>query len=254
MNLRGPIDEGITRRGMIGAGLALWAWAAAGCQTGGVADASEDSVPGPIRPVGGTGPYAERPLAAPTQPYPSGPASSVPVLPRSAWTPASVARPALIHPMNGIRRITVHHEGATVFTATGQADAARRLESIRLGHLSRKTDGQPWADIGYHYIVDPGGRVWEGRSIQYQGAHVHLKNENNLGIMVIGNFEKQDPTPAALATLNRFLADQMRIHRVPLAGVFTHRELNPTACPGRSLQSHMLAVRGTGGPLRLASS
>lgn len=249
MNHRWLSDEGITRRGMIGAGLALWAWAAAGCQTDRVSDASEDTVPGPIRPVGGAGPYADRPLAPPSTGAVNAPGSLVAVLPRSAWTTAGVGRPSLIHPMNGIRRITVHHEGASVFTATGQSDAARRLESIRLGHLGRKTDGQPWADIGYHYIIDPGGRVWEGRSIQYQGAHVHLKNENNLGVMVIGNFDKQEPTAAALATLDRFVADQMRIHRVGPANVYTHRELNPTACPGRSLQGHMVAVRVAGGVL-----
>ncbi|MFN0011650.1 MAG: peptidoglycan recognition family protein [Phycisphaerales bacterium] len=241
----------MTRRGLIGAGLALWAWAAAGCKTGPSANADQGTLTDPSRP--GSGPYMDKPLPVATPlgvPIPMGP--GVPVLARGAWTSVGVARPKMINPMNGVRRITVHHEGATVFTATGQADAARRIESIRRGHVGRATDGQPWADIGYHYIVDPAGRVWEGRSVQYQGAHVHLKNESNLGIVVLGNFEKQAPTPAALATLDRFLAEQMRRYRVPIANVLTHRELNPTACPGRSLQSHMVAARAVGGTLRLA--
>ncbi len=243
--------EGMTRRGLIGAGLALWAWAAAGCKTGQTANADPNAFPDPVGP--GNGPYLDKPLLAATPLGVPRPADAgVPVLARSAWTNAGVARPRMINPMNGVRRITVHHEGATVFTATGRADAARRLESIRRGHIGRITDGKPWADIGYHYIIDPAGRVWEGRSVQYQGAHVHLKNENNLGIMVIGNFDRQAPTPAALATLDRFVAEQMRRYRVNVGNVFTHRELNPTACPGRGLQGHMVASRAVGGTLRMA--
>ncbi len=245
MTQPGISDEAVTRRSLIGAGLALWAWAASGCQTGAVSDASEDALPAPIRP----GPYPDRPLPVPAD---TGlvVVAAYPVIPRSAWTAAGVARPGLINPMGGIRRITVHHEGAAAFTATAQPECARRLEAIRRGHLGRTTNGQPWADIGYHYIVDPAGRVWEGRSTQHQGAHVHLHNEHNLGVMVLGNFDKQHPAPAALATLNRFIAEQMRVHRVPASAVYTHQELNKTACPGRTLQGHMAAARARGGVLR----
>jgi hypothetical protein len=101
--------------------------------------------------------------------------------------------------------------------------------------------------------VDPSGRVWEGRSVLCQGAHVQDNNEHNLGIVVLGNFEQQVPTPAAIHSLDRFVASQMSRFNVPLRRVYTHQELRRTACPGRNLQRYMLASRSRGGNLMLAA-
>jgi hypothetical protein len=125
-----------------------------------------------------------------------------------------------------------------------QRAAAERMRLIRTGHISRK--GEPFADIGYHFAIDPAGRVWEGRPLVYQGAHVRGQNDNNLGIVLMGNFDQQRPTPDALRTLERFVAAQMSRYGVPLSGVRTHQELAPTACPGRNLQSSLVASRSRG--------
>jgi hypothetical protein len=77
-------------------------------------------------------------------------------------------------------------------------------------------------------------------------------NEHNLGVLVLGNFDLQQPTPQALASLDSFVAAQMRRYRVPLSRVYTHQELRPTACPGRNLQRYMLATRTRSG--RMASA
>jgi hypothetical protein len=153
----------------------------------------------------------------------------------------------LANPMNGVTRITIHHDGMNVFQSTGRGDAAQRMEGIRRAHV-----GQQWADIGYHFVIDPAGRVWEGRPSTLQGAHVKDNNEHNLGVMVMGNFEESRPTPAALTTLDLFVAQMVRKHRVPIQRVFTHKEIMPTACPGRNLQSYMLATRSGSGRLARA--
>lgn len=168
------------------------------------------------------------------------------VIARTEWT---TARPnmRLADPMNGVKRITVHHSAVLSGQVQSQADAVRMLQSVRNGHI-----GNGWADIGYHYIIDPTGRIWEGRPVSLQGAHVKNQNEHNLGVMVMGNFETERPTPAALASLDRFVLSQMHRFNVPLSRVFTHRELGPTACPGRSLQAHMVAVRRADGRLAIS--
>lgn len=176
------------------------------------------------------------------------PSSSVTgVIPRSAWT-RSGPNLSDTNPMSGISRITVHHEGSTPFAATAQSAVAQRLESTRRAHVN----ANGWADIGYHYVVDPSGRVWEARPVALQGAHVKDNNEHNLGIMVLGNFEEQTPTPAALKSLNDFVVRMMGKYRVPVARVYTHQELKPTACPGRSLQRHMESARSRGGAIARA--
>lgn len=153
--------------------------------------------------------------------------------------------------MNGIDRITIHHEGSTAFEATDAATVARRIESIRLAHLSRKTKGEAWADIGYHYLVDAAGVVWEGRSIRYRGAHVEDYNEHNLGIVCLGNFDRQAPTAGQLEGLRRLVAENMRRYSIPVARVRTHRECPgaATRCPGENLQRAMAGLRGRAGAL-----
>ncbi len=171
--------------------------------------------------------------------------SSLPrgVIARSKWT---AARPIMSRsdPMGRITRITIHHEGSTPFYSTSAGDVRQRLDQVRRAHLSRG-----WADIGYHYVIDPAGRVFQGRPVHIQGAHVKYNNEQNLGIMLLGNFEEQSPTPQAVATLEQFLASQMTRYRVPLRSVKTHQDIRPTLCPGRNLQGRIVAMRRTSGSL-----
>ncbi len=233
--------------------------AAAGCQnqSGGYPDpvdpgAGSAGMPTPPRPSGQQPPEPRIATPYPTQP-PSGGGGITPTTPqgvirRSSWTRAGVARPNEIFQLRNVTRITIHHEGVTPFTTTSEDATRQRLEIIRRGHVTVRG----WADIGYHYLIDPAGRIWEGRNIQYQGAHVKDQNEGNLGIMVIGNFEKQTPNAAQTSTLTRFVASQMRQYRVPVSRVFTHRELAPTECPGRNLQQYLVMARASGGPLRVA--
>lgn len=182
-----------------------------------------------------------------TVPAPSlGSASRPRIVERSAWTKAS---PILsrANRMGGIDRITIHHDGIRQAATGGWSDVSRRLESIRRGHV-----GQGWADIGYHYAIDPAGRIWACRPIDLQGAHVRLQNEHNLGILVVGNYQNARPTPQAMASLEQLVGYEMRRFAVPLHRVRTHRELAATACPGRYLQPQIEQMRA--GSPTLASS
>lgn len=236
---------GIGRRELLGGGLVLGGMLLVGCQSNSSAD-----LPGPrwpsTRDDGGI--IVAKPGPAPTKAPPSrGPAvaaANTGVISRSQWTRSGVARPRDINPMNGISRITIHHSAINSSELRTPAAVARELDGIRAGHV-----GRGWADIGYHYIIDPAGKVWEGRATQYQGAHVENNNEHNLGIMMLGNFNQQSPSPQSLATLQGFVTAQMRQYRVPVSRVYTHRELKSTECPGTSLQRYMVQARARGGAL-----
>ena len=240
----GLLDSALSRRDILGGGLVLGAMLLTGCQARRSAE-----LPGPHYPVSTTPntPTLVMPTPAATR---NQPVSGAPeVLSRSQWTRMGMARPRDAHPMGGVGRITIHHDAMPSLDIRSPAEAAQRLEAVRLGHV-----GKGWADIGYHYIIDPAGRIWEGRSVQYQGAHVEDNNEHNLGIMLMGNFDRHSPTSAALASLDRFVAQQMARYSVPLRRVFTHQEIRPTACPGRALQRYMVMTRGSGGAMSLAST
>ncbi|GAB4386722.1 MAG: hypothetical protein Kow0022_16570 [Phycisphaerales bacterium] len=168
------------------------------------------------------------------------------VIPRTQWAKFG-PDVSLAEPMGYIDRITVHHDGMPPTYLRGMDQCARQIETIRRGHRSNG-----WADIGYHYVIDPDGRIWEGRPIQLQGAHVRAYNPHNMGILVLGNFDEQQPTPQALAALDAFVAMQMYQYGIPLNRVFTHQELAATACPGRNLQRYMERTRSRGGVLASA--
>ncbi|MEX0876504.1 MAG: peptidoglycan recognition family protein [Phycisphaerales bacterium] len=173
------------------------------------------------------------------------PLSSIPsfVIPRGKWT-SSEPRRWLADPMHRISRITVHHDAIMPAPSGSYADSLRRMQLIRTGHLNNG-----WADIGYHFAIDPSGRVWQARPLELQGAHVKDHNPGNLGIVVFGNYEQMRPTGASLDAVNRMLAYAMDRFNIPMSQVRTHQELRPTACPGRFLQQQMNQTRASGGRL-----
>ena len=145
-----------------------------------------------------------------------------------------------------VNRITVHHDAIMPVPTGSYADSVRRMRLIRTGHLNNG-----WADIGYHFAIDPSGRIWQARPLELQGAHVKYNNPGNLGIVVFGNYEQIRPTQATLQSVNKMLAYAMGRFSVPLSRVHTHQELRSTACPGRYLQAQMNSTRASGGRLAL---
>jgi hypothetical protein len=195
------------------------------------------------KPIPGEGDPAPLPPHHPATSQALGPTPNV--IARSQWT-RSGPIVANARPMGRISRITVHHDGMTPFTSRRQGDATARLEAIRRAHVS--LDG--WADIGYHFAIDPAGRVYECRPLNLQGAHAGGDaNIQNMGIVVLGNYMDQQPTQENLSALYAFVSSQMRRFRVPVSSVYTHQELKPTACPGVSLQRCMEQARDRRGTL-----
>ena len=64
-----------------------------------------------------------------------------------------------------------------------------------------------WCDIGYNWLIDPNGIIYEGRGggNNVKGAHFCGANSGTVGICVLGNFENAPPTPEALASLRSLL-------------------------------------------------
>jgi hypothetical protein len=162
------------------------------------------------------------------------------VRPRTVWSRGEPDT-SLMNPMLPVRYVTVHHDGLDrLETATDAASMAERIELYRVGHRARG-----WGDIGYHFVIDRSGVVWEARSLKWQGAHVKDRNEGNVGILVMGNFEIQHPTPEQLAALRTHLYAVCAYFSVPWTRVFSHREWPgaQTLCPGQNLQVEFVALR-----------
>lgn len=142
--------------------------------------------------------------------------------------------------MTTITHITIHHDALSPFLATDAASSVARLELIRSAHR-----GKQWADIGYHYIIDRSGRVYEGRPITWQGAHVKDRNPGNVGILCMGNFEVHAPSEQQVNALAAYVRTLRSRHGVPARNVLTHREWPgaKTLCPGLNLQRRVAGMR-----------
>ena len=116
-----------------------------------------------------------------------------------------------------------------------------------------------WSDIGYNFLVDRFGRIWEGRyggvDRAVVGAHTLGYNDYAFAMSAIGNFELTRPRRAMLQAYGRLFAWKLSLHGVSagsrrqrLGGstfraINGHRDAGQTACPGRYLYDRLPAIR-----------
>ncbi len=176
-------------------------------------------------------------LAAPT-------ASGLNVVTRGQWG-AAAAKTKQMTPLKGAwSRITLHHSAESSSSPQGAAlqDSIDTVKSIQQFH---QTDPEHmWGDIGYHYLIDSSGRVFEGRELTWQGAHASGNNNlQNLGICLLGNFLHGAPTSEALKSLEMLLEDVRGKYRIAPGRLFVHSEFGSTDCPGAALSNWLKAYR-----------
>lgn len=168
--------------------------------------------------------------------------------PRSAWATASIDR-SNIDPM-GVKpyRITVHHS-EDVSLANGMdehGDPVQVLRQIERMHMTGGKQREAMACIGYHFLISQDGRVFEGRPLQFQGAHAYKdNNRGNVGICLLGNFD-HEAVPAAQRTALVTTLERLRAQfQIPLRPgdrngatmtILCHKDLKTTECPGRNLE------------------
>ena len=100
---------------------------------------------------------------------------------RNDWCPSGncpkSSNPSAINPTH----IVVHHSAGQ----TSSSDFAAVVRSYWDYHVNSRG----WADIGYNWLVDPNGVVYEGRGDRIRGAHSPCMNAIATGICFIGNYE-----------------------------------------------------------------
>jgi hypothetical protein len=169
--------------------------------------------------------------------------AAAPIVSRAGWGAAKrKGTPVEMTPTH----VTVHHtDGVQTMT---EAATMAEVRSIQQYHMAgRATEGKDvWDDIGYHFLIDGAGRVVEGRPADTVGAHARGANGNNVGIAMMGNFEKIQPTAAQIESLTRlvsFLA--LKYNQNPTRDGFLegHRHYDDTDCPGRNMMAILASLR-----------
>jgi hypothetical protein len=139
------------------------------------------------------------------------------------------------------------HAGFVHHTVNANAYKKSEVPAILRGIYAYHTQSRGWRDIGYNFLIDKFGRIWEGRfgglAKPVVGAHTLDYNESSFAASAIGNFETAKPSAAMLDAYARLYAWKLSLHgvrpgsRQNVAGtafdaINGHRDAASTACPG----------------------
>ena len=181
------------------------------------------------------------------------------ILSRLAWGANERIRRGRTRYADALRFAIVHHTaGSNTYTRTQSAAIVR---GIQLYHV--RSNG--WDDIGYNFLVDKYGQVFEGRfggiDRNVVGAHAAGFNTGSVGVALFGNYDAGAVTPAARTALTRLLAWRLDVGHldpisltnwtstgnprfptgapVTLRAISGHRDTGFTSCPGARLYGEL---------------
>ncbi len=189
-----------------------------------------------------------------------------PIIARHAWARGG-ERPKVAPSYGTVQLAFVHHtENPDGYSA---AEVPAMLRSIYQYHRY----GRGWNDIGYNFVIDRFGRIFEARAGGIDepviGAQAGGYNAYSTGIAILGTYSAQQISPPARTALEHLLAWKLSLHGAPLQGSVTvrvtsdgavysrfpahtpvslprvagHRDADSTDCPGDALYAELQAVR-----------
>ena len=210
---------------------------------------------------------------SPTPTVPTAPPSTVnrPAMTlRAGWGPDKSLATNYSDPeyIDKIQAVFVHHTvGSNDYSC---AESAALVRGIYAYHVTPREGYEGWKDIGYNFLVDKCGQIFEGREggadLPVLGAHTYGFNSYSTGIALLGNFETGKPTTAALNSAARVAAWKLGQYGVSPSGSVTltaaadtgvykkgaqatlktisgHRDGFATVCPGPTLYAKLPAIR-----------
>ncbi|MFG2153186.1 peptidoglycan recognition protein family protein [[Kitasatospora] papulosa] len=241
-----------------------------------VSESPSASAPPATEPVTSSPPASSSatPTPTPTDTGPTAPPSTAPQPPitsRANWgadESISPEEPGYL-PGGKIKAVVVHHTAESNTYTCAQAPAVVR--GIYAYHVKQLG----WKDVGYNFLVDKCGTVYEGRKggvdRPVQGAHAYGFNAETVGISVLGTYTDTAPPQAAMLSVARIAAWKLGQYGVNPAGttmltagdagtnyfrkswakgaqlsfpvIHGHRDGYNTQCPGNAFYSQLATIR-----------
>ena len=159
----------------------------------------------------------------------------------------------------------VHH------TVSANDYTPEEAPGIVLGICRFHRNANGWNDIGYNFLVDRFGTIYEGRAggvaAAVVGAHAQGFNSQTFGTASIGTHTTEGITEAAISAFAHLLAWKLELHgtiaagktrlisgggsankypagkRVRVKRVFGHGRVGKTVCPGAALKRQVKQIR-----------
>lgn len=195
-------------------------------------------------------------------------ASRPSIVSRSGWGADESWRESGHSYTDVVKTVFVHH------TAGGNSYTCAQAASVIRGIYQYHTQSQGWRDIGYNFLVDKCGTIYEGRAGGVEravmGAHTYGFNHNSMGVAVLGTYSSTAPSSDVNNALARLSSWKLGLdgrsptgtwNRVSGGGKYAagtvvrmhnisgHRDGFATECPGDRLYSQLPAIRTAAGRL-----
>jgi hypothetical protein len=151
------------------------------------------------------------------------------------------------------------HAGFVHHTVNANDYSRAEVPGILRSIYAYHTQSRGWSDVGYNFLVDRFGRIWEGRyggiDRPVVGAHTLGYNDWSFAMSAIGNFDVKQPGSAMIQAYGALFAWKLSLHGVDAAStqqvvgpdtfraVNGHRDAGSTACPGRYLYAKLPRIR-----------
>jgi hypothetical protein len=129
---------------------------------------------------------------------------------RAEW---GARAPRAVDPIGTIRRAAIHHGGPVGAPRRTKRAAITTCRVWQDFHMDAPDHG--WNDIGYHFLVDARGRLYQGRRSDHLGAHVLNQNTGNIGFNFMQDGRRFHLTRRQKRTLRTLFEHGIPEHHVP---------------------------------------
>ncbi len=178
-----------------------------------------------------------------------------PIISRSSWGAKSGGGCDSPRYGSTTRGAVVHHTAGS--NSYSKSDSASIVRATQAYHMN----GRDWCDIGYNFLVDKYGQIFEGRAggidKPVRGAHAGNGpvNEETMGVSLMGTFTSTDATAAMKSATVDLVAWRFSDYDVPAKGTYSlggktlnriagHRNVVSTECPGTKVYAWLSASGG----------
>lgn len=187
-----------------------------------------------------------------------------PIVLRAGWG-GDLLPPRALPSYGEVQLAVVHH------TVSANDYTPEQAPGAVLAIAKYHRDTNRWNDVGYNYLVDRFGTIYEGRAggidLPVIGAHAQGFNGVSTGISVIGTFTAAEPPEPVLNAVSRLIAWRLPLAGIPVAGraivvsgggslsrfrggaqvtlprISGHRDVGSTSCPGDRLHAKLPELR-----------
>ncbi len=191
--------------------------------------------------------------------------SQPPIVSRAAWGADESIRRGTPSYNATVKVGFVHH------TDSSNTYSAEQAPSMVRGIYAYHVLSNGWSDIGYNFLVDRYGQIYEGRfggaDKPVLGAHTGGFNVDSFGVSLLGNYVSTSPGSAQKASLTRVLAWKLGMYGRDVQGtdlltsagggtskypagqdvrfnvISGHRDAGKTTCPGTVAYDALPSVR-----------